>query len=100
MLTDATLKCLKPKEKIYKVADRDDMYVRVMLSGAISFRRARVSTTRTPRHAWNRAGRDIALEPGESLTGDGPIAAGDTARAGSSATRKSGLASPDESTSW
>lgn len=29
---------LKPKEKIYKVADRDGMYVRVMPSGAISFR--------------------------------------------------------------
>lgn len=29
---------MKPKEKIYKVADRDGMYVRVMPSGAISFR--------------------------------------------------------------
>lgn len=38
MLTDAALKALKPKEKIYKVADRDGMYVRVMPSGAISFR--------------------------------------------------------------
>lgn len=38
MLTDAALKALKPKEKIYKVTDRDGMYVRVMPSGAISFR--------------------------------------------------------------
>jgi hypothetical protein len=38
MLTDAALKALKPKDKMYKVADRDGMYVRVMPSGAISFR--------------------------------------------------------------
>ncbi|TPL35526.1 site-specific integrase [Mesorhizobium sp. B2-4-8] len=38
MLTDAALKALKPKDKIYKVADRDGMYVRVALSGAVSFR--------------------------------------------------------------
>lgn len=38
MLTDAALKALKPKEKMYKIADRDGMYVRVMPSGAISFR--------------------------------------------------------------
>lgn len=38
MLTDAALKALKPKEKIYKIADRDGMYVRAMPSGAISFR--------------------------------------------------------------
>jgi integrase len=38
MLTDAAIKALKPKDKIYKIADRDGMYVRVMPSGAISFR--------------------------------------------------------------
>ncbi len=38
MLTDAALKCLKPKVKMYEVSDRDGMYVRVMPSGAISFR--------------------------------------------------------------
>lgn len=37
MLTDAAIKSLKPKDKVYKVADRDGMYVRVMPSGAISF---------------------------------------------------------------
>ncbi|SFD33652.1 protein of unknown function [Bosea sp. CRIB-10] len=38
MLTDAALKALKPKNKVYKVTDRDGMYVRIMPSGAISFR--------------------------------------------------------------
>ncbi|AMS44035.1 tyrosine-type recombinase/integrase [Aminobacter sp. NyZ550] len=38
MLTDVALKSLRPKQKMYKVADRDGMYVRVMPSGAISFR--------------------------------------------------------------
>ncbi len=38
MLTDAALKALKPQSKMYKVSDRDGMYVRVMPSGAISFR--------------------------------------------------------------
>ena len=38
MLTDAALKALKPKEKMYKVTDRDGMYVRVAPSGALSFR--------------------------------------------------------------
>ena len=38
MLTNAAIKALKPQSKMYKVADRDGMYVRVMPSGAISFR--------------------------------------------------------------
>ena len=38
MLTDAALKYLKPKAKMYKVTDRDGMYVRVAPSGSISFR--------------------------------------------------------------
>jgi integrase len=38
MLTDAALKALKPKGKIYKVTDRDGMYVVVALSGHITFR--------------------------------------------------------------
>ncbi|KJC59069.1 integrase [Bradyrhizobium sp. LTSPM299] len=37
MLTDVALKALKPREKTYKVTDRDGMYVRVMPSGTISF---------------------------------------------------------------
>ncbi|MFC5461005.1 tyrosine-type recombinase/integrase [Massilia niabensis] len=38
MLTDAALRNLKPKEKGYKVADRDGLYVFVLTSGTISFR--------------------------------------------------------------
>ena len=38
MVTDAALKHLKPKEKIYKVTDRDGMYVLVKPSGTLTFR--------------------------------------------------------------
>ncbi|MFH2535650.1 tyrosine-type recombinase/integrase [Klebsiella aerogenes] len=38
MLTDTKLKNLKPKEKLYKVTDRDGLYVAVLTSGSISFR--------------------------------------------------------------
>ncbi|MEI4508623.1 tyrosine-type recombinase/integrase [Sphingopyxis sp. CCNWLW253] len=38
MLTDSELKHLKPKEKPYKVTDRDGMYVLVSCGGTISFR--------------------------------------------------------------
>ncbi|AZO32028.1 MULTISPECIES: site-specific integrase [unclassified Mesorhizobium] len=38
MLTDIALKKLKPKNKIYKVADRDGMYATVSTAGQISFR--------------------------------------------------------------
>ncbi|MBW4048708.1 MAG: DUF4102 domain-containing protein [Proteobacteria bacterium] len=38
MLTETTLKHLKPKDAVYKVADRDSMYVTVSVVGTISFR--------------------------------------------------------------
>lgn len=38
MLTDAALKNLRPKEKDYKVTDRDGMYVVVRPTGAVIFR--------------------------------------------------------------
>ncbi|BCM17503.1 tyrosine-type recombinase/integrase [Mesorhizobium sp. J8] len=38
MLTDIALKRLKPKDKIYKVADRDGMYATVSPAGQIAFR--------------------------------------------------------------
>ena len=38
MLTDVSLKNLKSKRKVYKVADRDGMYVAVAPSGQITFR--------------------------------------------------------------
>lgn len=38
MLTDIALKQLKPRQKLYKVADRDGMYVAVAPSGKVTFR--------------------------------------------------------------
>ncbi|MBN8440207.1 MAG: tyrosine-type recombinase/integrase [Pseudomonadota bacterium] len=38
MLTDTAVKALKPQRKLYKVSDRDGMYVVVQPSGAIVFR--------------------------------------------------------------
>lgn len=38
MLTDIKLKNLKPKDKLYKVTDRDGLYVSVLTSGTVSFR--------------------------------------------------------------
>lgn len=37
MLTDSKIKSLKPKEKLYKVADRDRLYVTVSIAGTITF---------------------------------------------------------------
>lgn len=38
MLTDTKLKNLKPQERLYKVSDRDGLYVAVLTSGTVSFR--------------------------------------------------------------
>ena len=38
MLTDTKLRNLKPTEKLYKVNDRDGLYVAVTTGGSISFR--------------------------------------------------------------
>jgi integrase len=38
MLTDVAIKALKSKEKDYKIADRDGMYIHVTTKGALSFR--------------------------------------------------------------
>lgn len=38
MLNDSKIKSLKPKDKIYNIADRDGIYVTVSPAGAISFR--------------------------------------------------------------
>lgn len=53
MLTDVAIKKLKSKEKPYKVADRDGMYVYIATSGSMTFRydyRLALSQTRL-RHA-------------------------------------------------
>ena len=38
MLTDTKLRNLKPQDKLYKVNDRDGLYVAVTPAGTISFR--------------------------------------------------------------
>ncbi len=38
MLTDTKLKNIKPQDKLYKVSDRDGLYVAVLTSGTVSFR--------------------------------------------------------------
>ena len=38
MLTDTKLRNLKPKEKLYKVNDRDGLYAAVTPAGTVSFR--------------------------------------------------------------
>jgi hypothetical protein len=38
MLTDTKLRNLKPKDKLYKVNDRDGLYVAITPAGSISFR--------------------------------------------------------------
>ncbi|MBD3894059.1 Arm DNA-binding domain-containing protein, partial [Hydrogenophaga sp.] len=38
MLTDTKLSNLKPQDKLYKVNDRDGLYVAVTPAGSISFR--------------------------------------------------------------
>jgi len=64
MLTDAALRNLKPKSKIYKASDRDGMYVTVSPSGTVTA--LRLPPQRPPRDAASRA-----LRPGRHLTGDG-----------------------------
>lgn len=38
MLTDTKIRALKPTGKLYKIPDRDGLYVAVMASGSVSFR--------------------------------------------------------------
>lgn len=38
LLTDTKIKNLKPRDKIYKISDRDGLYVAVLTSGTVSFR--------------------------------------------------------------
>lgn len=57
MLTDAALRNLKPKDKAYKVADRDGLYVYVLASGTISFRYNYAINGRQERSCWAATGR-------------------------------------------
>jgi hypothetical protein len=54
MLTDAALHSLKPKDKAYKMVDRDGLYVYVLMSGTISFR-----------YNYSINGRQETLVPGQ-----------------------------------
>ena len=63
MLTDTALKNLKPKDKTYKVTDRDGMYALVKPTGMIVFRfdyrlhgRRETLTTWPVRSRWDHAG--------------------------------------------
>lgn len=67
MLTDAALRNLKPKSKIYKASDRDGMYVTVSPGGTVTFR-----------YDYRLNGRRETLTLGRY--GPGGIFAGDGAR--------------------
>jgi hypothetical protein len=54
MLTDTKLRNLKPKEKLYKVNDRDGLYVAVTAGGQSRF------ATTTPSTADRRPSRSVA----------------------------------------
>jgi hypothetical protein len=64
MLTDTAIKALKPKDKLYKIVDRDGMYVVVQPSGSIVFR---LTTAQRP-----SGDLDVgSLWPGGSVSGPG-----------------------------
>lgn len=97
MLTDAAIKALRPQRKIYKVSDRDGMYVRVMPSGAISFRLdlspERAARDRLPSGSTGATGsHSPALANSASMQGE-PSAKGGRLRLRSSA-RSGGLKKP------
>lgn len=58
ILTDAILRDLKPKNKPYKVTDRDGLYVYVLKSGTISFRYNYAITGRQETLVLGRNGPD------------------------------------------
>ena len=74
MLTDTKLRNLKPKEKLYKVNDRDGLYVAVTPAGSVSFRYNYAINGRQETVTFGRYGiggitlaeaRDRSLTPGE-----------------------------------
>ena len=58
MLTDTKLRNLKPQDKLYKVNDRDGLYVAVTPAGTISFR-----------HNYSISGRQETLTIGRYGSG-------------------------------
>lgn len=62
-LTDKTLGALKPKEKTYKVSDRDGMYAAVLPTGTVSFRYDYRMNGRRETLAIGRYDADLARQP-------------------------------------
>ena len=58
MLTDTKLKNLKPADKLYKISDRDGLYVAVTKSGTVSFRYDYRINGRRETITFGRYGRD------------------------------------------
>ena len=58
MLTDTKLRNLKPKDKLYKMNDRDGLYVAVTPKGTVSFR-----------HNYSISGRQETLTIGRFVCG-------------------------------
>ena len=67
MLTDTKLKNLKPQEKLYKVADRDGLYVAVLPSRTISFRYNYLINNRYETLTLGRYGQISLAEAREKL---------------------------------
>lgn len=63
MLTDRELGTLKPREKIFKVTDRDGMYAAVLPSGTVSFRYDYRLNGRRETLAIGRYDADLARNP-------------------------------------
>ena len=57
MLTDAALRNLKPKSKIYKASDRDGMYVTVSPSGTVN--RIVIAGRDSAQDSINQVGQEI-----------------------------------------
>lgn len=68
VLTDTKLKNLKPQEKLYKVADRDGLYVAVLPSGTISFRYNYSISGRQETITFGRYGNITLAEAREAMS--------------------------------
>jgi hypothetical protein len=71
MLSDTKLRTLKQKDKIYRIADRDGLYVAVLPSGTISFRYNYVFNDRQETLVLGRYGRGgLTLAEARERLGD------------------------------
>ncbi len=67
MLSDVKLRNLKPQDKLYKVADRDGLYVAVLPSGTVSFRYNYTINGRQETLAIGRYGQMTLADAREAL---------------------------------